>query len=307
MRQFGTEILPLRHAHSLRTNSLPRNALLAALFVLLLIMSTGSNPYAAHASTLQFHGALLRDDSVGIIAHRGAAGHAPENTLAAMRIAYDNDMDFVEADLQVTADGVAVLMHDDTVDRTTGGHGPVSSLTLEQVKALEAGGWYGQEFAGEPVPTLEEFLDDLTPTNSRALLELKGVWSDDDILEAVQMLRDRYLVNRIILSSFEIENIARLQDLAPEYARMLLTREWNQSVVDAAIDLQVSAVGARLKLFAAEPELVGAARQYGIGTMVYTLNKAKDWATASELGIDLIITDQPLDLEAWRDAQTPII
>lgn len=280
-----------------------RNTLLAAFFVLMLVASMGSNPYAANASTLQLHGALNRDVGVGIISHRGAAAIAPENTLAAMRIAFEHGVDFVEADLHLTADGVPVLMHDPTVDRTTSGSGLVADLTLEEIKALDAGSWHTSEFVGEQVPTLQEFLDELTPTNSRALIELKGLWNDEQISHATELLRERYLVDRVAFESFEVENLQRLEMLAPEFARVMLTKEWNADVLELAASMRVSAIGARTKVFTENLGLIEEAKGLGIGTMVYTLNEEKQWRDAQSRGIDLIITDNPGALEEWRANQ----
>src|SRR5208282_360917 len=94
-----------------------------------------------------------------LIAHRGASGHAPENTLAAFRKAVALGVTFIETDLQVTRDTHLVAIHDDTVNRTTNGHGAVHSLSLDEIRKLDAGSWFGSEFAGERVPTIEELLD----------------------------------------------------------------------------------------------------------------------------------------------------
>jgi glycerophosphoryl diester phosphodiesterase len=90
--------------------------------------------------------------------HRGYSAAYPENTLAALNAAFDVGADMVEFDLQKSQDGYVVLMHDDTVDRTTDGTGPVDSHTLAELQALDAGSWFDPVFAGEPVPTLEEAL-----------------------------------------------------------------------------------------------------------------------------------------------------
>jgi len=92
-------------------------------------------------------------------AHRGALREAPENTLPAFARAHALGADLVEFDVQATADGHLVLLHDYTVDRTTSGHGPLGALTLEQVRQLDAGAWFGPAFAGATVPTLAEALD----------------------------------------------------------------------------------------------------------------------------------------------------
>src|ERR1019366_8459234 len=99
---------------------------------------------------------------VWVVAHRGASGHAPENTMAAFRSAVEMGARFMETDLQLTRDAQVVAIHDSTVDRTTNGHGKVNLQTLEQIRALDAGAWFGSSvpnsFAGERVPTLDEIL-----------------------------------------------------------------------------------------------------------------------------------------------------
>ncbi|RKQ85856.1 glycerophosphoryl diester phosphodiesterase [Mycolicibacterium mucogenicum 261Sha1.1M5] len=306
-RMFSTPGGPFSAPTGLTRQRGARTALLAAIFVVLLVTGLGTNPYAASASVLQLHGALSRVEEFGIISHRGAAALAPENTLAAMRIAFDQGVDFVEADLHLTADGVPVLMHDPTVDRTTTGTGPVANLTLAQIQGLDAGSWFDGAFAGERVPTLEAFLDELAPTNSRALIELKGSWNDEQVAAAVAMLDARYLMDRVAFESFEIDNLERLAVLAPNYARVMLTREWNRPTLELAAALNISAVGARVSVFEADFALVEEARVLGIGTMVYTLNTVKQWKQARSHGIDLVITDDPVSLEQWRHNQSATV
>lgn len=277
-----------------------RSALLAWVLVTLLFVIIAANPHAASASVMQLHGALHREGIVGIISHRGAAAIAPENTLTAMRVAFEQDVEFVEADVQLTADGVPILMHDPTLDRTTTGSGLVAAHTLAEIKALDAGSWFGAEFAGEAVPTLEEFVAELEPTTTRALIELKGVWRPEQVASLVEFLRSHYLVNRVAIQSFELPTLEMLQEVAPEFARVMLTREWDQTTVDQAVELQVSAVGARSKLFDARADLIEQMRPLGIGTLVYTLNTERRWKHAAERGMDLVVTDDPVSLADWQ-------
>ena len=277
-----------------------RSAMLAWILVPMLLVIVGSNPHAAAASVMLAHGALRSPDGVGIVSHRGAAALAPENTLAAMRIAIDQGVEFVETDVHLTADGVPVLMHDPTLDRTTDGTGPVAARTFAEVRALDAGSWFSRDYAGEPVPTLEELVGLLADSTARALVELKGEWSAEQIEQVVAMLRDSHMVNRIALQSFEPETLEMLGEVAPEFARIMLTREWNDEVAERAIDMGVSAVGARPKLLERRPELLVEVQTYGIGALVYTLNDERRWALASERGVDLVVTDDPVALAAWR-------
>src|ERR1700730_8183609 len=98
--------------------------------------------------------------SIWTIAHRGASGHAPENTMAAFRRAVELGARFIETDLQITRDARVIAIHDFTLERTTSGNGQVHLLSLEQIRALDAGAWYGDRgaapFSGERVPTLKE-------------------------------------------------------------------------------------------------------------------------------------------------------
>lgn len=93
-----------------------------------------------------------------LIAHRGLSARAPENTIAALRLALEARADALEWDLQASADGVPIVMHDDTVDRTTNGSGRADALSLAELRSLDAGSWYGPAFAGQPVPSLAEAL-----------------------------------------------------------------------------------------------------------------------------------------------------
>src|ERR1035437_6734016 len=95
-------------------------------------------------------------DAVGVIAHRGASAYAPENTLAAFDLASQMRAGWFELDCMLTRDGQVVVIHDDTLDRTTNGHGPVAAMTLAELKRLDAGSWKGPMFAGQRLPALAE-------------------------------------------------------------------------------------------------------------------------------------------------------
>lgn len=278
-----------------------RTGLLAWILVTAFVVLFGVNPYAAEANALQQHGALHRPDgAVGIVAHRGAAAEAPENTLAAVRVGIEQDVDFIEVDVRLTADGVPILMHDLTLARTTDGRGFVSGHTLAQIRGLDAGSWFSSEFAGERVPTLEEFLHELEPSRLRALVELKGAWSGERLSALTEMLGAHGLVDRVALQSFETDTLESLREVAPNAALILLTREWDEETVGRAAELQVSAIGARTKLYDEAPDLIARAQALGIGVLTYTLNKEERWQEADEQGIDFVVTDDPVGLAAWR-------
>lgn len=269
-------------------------------FTALLVVDLGATPHAVATSTLQRFGALQREGAPGVVSHRGAAQLAPENTLAAVDAAIRAGADFVEIDLRYSRDGEAVVMHDPTVNRTTNGTGRVDRLTLEEIRALDAGAWFAPEFAGERVPTFEEAVEVLDPAPAAVLVELKDEWSEARLAPLVALLRERQMTHRVLLQSFNLDTMEALARVAPDFARMLLTRELGDEVVDRAIELGVSAIGAKAALYAAFPQAVEQIRARGLGAAVYTLNSPEEWQVALERGIDFVITDDPAAFSAWR-------
>jgi glycerophosphoryl diester phosphodiesterase len=115
----------------------------------------------------------LRNQDVVVVAHRGIVSGVPENTLAACREAIRRGFSAIEVDLRATADGHIVVMHDESVDRTTNGFGEVGELTLSEVRALDAGSYVGQEFADQKVPTFQEVLEVVRATGTKVVLDVK--------------------------------------------------------------------------------------------------------------------------------------
>lgn len=281
-----------------------RGGVFAWLLTTLLVLLFVFDPYAASAmSPLKLHGAMIRDGDIGIVGHRGSAAVAPENTLAAFRIAIEQGVDFVETDVQLTSDAVPVLMHDPKVDRTTNGGGPLSRHTFAHLRSLDAGSWFSPEFEGEQVPTLEEFTELLKPGTTRAFIELKGEWTAESVSEVIALLRAQSLTMRVVLASFEPFALEELRKQAPDFATILLTRELDQGVVDYAIDLRVSAICARDSLLEENPEALRQLQEMGVGLIAYTLNTPEQWQQASDLGVDFFVTDDPIGLTEWRDAR----
>src|SRR5580698_24623 len=155
--------------------------------------------------------------SIWTIAHRGASGHAPENTMASFRRAVELGATFIETDLQITRDAQVIAIHDPTLDRTTTGKGQVHLQTLQQIRALDAGAWYGDgrsgEFAGERVPTLDEILAFAKEHDVIFYLEIKSgpAWGVEHAVVAA--LRDQNASARVVILSFDpaaLDSIHRL-------------------------------------------------------------------------------------------------
>lgn len=163
--------------------------------------------------------ALLRSPSEGatrtrVVAHRGYSGRAPENTLPAFEAAVGAGADAMEMDVQLSRDGVVVVVHDATLDRTTNGRGPVTAMDAEALAALDAGAWFGPAYAGTPLPTLQAVLRRFG-VHAALNLELKAGGDGPDGLEdAVLALVGAWAApEAVALSSFSIARLERLRDL----------------------------------------------------------------------------------------------
>jgi len=165
------------------------------------------------------------------IAHRGGSfGGVPEGTLAAFQAAVAADVDWLEFDVRRTADGVLVVLHDATVDRTTDGTGAVAGLTLAQVRALDAGG-------GATIPTVEEVVDLAVKAGVPILPEIKdGPASPGVPAELVDLLRAKAYLDHAVIQAFEAETLAELRRLAPEARACWLTGPWQFDVTEPPAD-----------------------------------------------------------------------
>jgi len=223
-----------------------------------------------------------------IVGHRGAQGLAPENTLAAFRVAADLNIDGVEFDVMRTADGHLVVFHDDEVDRTTNGSGLIYEMTLAKVKALDAGSHFDPRFAGERVPTLEELFEFLKTTELLVFLELKDPWRFPGIeQQTIDMIRAYGLVERTQIRSFYHAALHTCYRLAPDIA---LSELWeNHLPTDDEITLKT--VNAYHLLYT--PAEIARQHAPGVATTAWTLNPLNDARRLIEAGIDGLTTNYP--------------
>jgi len=232
---------------------------------------------------------------VWAVAHRGASGHAPENTLAAYRRAVELGARFIETDLQLTRDARLVALHDETLDRTTNGHGPVHSLTREEVCALDAGSWFGspegRSYAGESVPALRQILQFAREFDVVFYLELKGgsTWGAEHAL--VSALRESGEATRAVALSFhtgQLEAIRRLDDTLMTgylYDAPLL------DPIDRALRAGARQLAPRHTLIT--PQLMDEARKVGLQVIAWTVNEESRMRELQELGVNGIMSDYP--------------
>ena len=214
------------------------------------------------------------------IGHRGAAGHAPENTLSAIQKGIALGVDFVEIDVRRTADGVLVALHDETVNRTTNGKGRVDRLSLQDVKKFNAGN-------GEHIPTLEEVLK-MAAGRAGLMLELKIKGVAQQTVEAV---REAGFKDPVIYASFLHDELTHVRAADPEASLMVLFGRLPHTPVAQAIEYRPSHVG--LRHDTATRRLVDAFHRADLLVFVYTADSPADIQQVLSVGVDGVIANFP--------------
>jgi glycerophosphoryl diester phosphodiesterase len=225
-----------------------------------------------------------------VIAHRGASAHAPENTLAAFRLAAELGAGFIETDLRVTREGRFVLRHDTRVNRTTSGRGRVADLAFDAVRRLDAGRWFGEEFAGEHVPSLEEALALAGQLGLGIYLELKVPLDGSLPFALAEQLRRAHRLDRIVVLSFEPAVLATMRTTEPRIATALLVGRTGPTI-EAARKAGAGLLAPRYKRISAP--LIRRARQAGLGVVAWTVNEREEMRRMLSLGVDGIMTNWP--------------
>ncbi|HSB46339.1 MAG TPA: glycerophosphodiester phosphodiesterase family protein [Nitrospira sp.] len=214
------------------------------------------------------------------IGHRGAAGHAPENTVAAIQKGIALGVDFVEIDVRRTADGILVALHDETLDRTTNGKGRVDRLSLAEIQPLNAGN-------GEHIPTVVEVLK-TAAGKAGLMLELKVSGIAHETVEAV---REAGFKDPVIYASFLHDELTDVRSVDPEASLMVLFGRLPLAPVERAMKFKPSHVG--LRHDTATRHLVDAFHDKGFLIFVYTANSLGDIQRALSVGVDGVISNFP--------------
>ncbi|MBI3286659.1 MAG: hypothetical protein HYZ68_01290, partial [Chloroflexi bacterium] len=240
-----------------------------------------------------------------ILGHKGAPQVAPENTLASLRVALELGADGVEFDVRPCRSGELVVIHDESVDRTTNGRGRVSSLSLSQLKALDAGSWFHPRFEGERIPTLEVALE-VASSASLIDIELKV-----DVRRrrahigrrALGIVAERGLLDRVLFSSFDPFVLWHLRHLDPRVRTGLLLAPRRQAAWMRAWRMGETSFDVLCPHHQMlNPEFVGRARANGYGLLVWTISEPAEMRRLAQLGIDGLITDRPdLALRVLRE------
>jgi glycerophosphoryl diester phosphodiesterase len=226
-----------------------------------------------------------------IIGHRGASGHAPENTMAAFKKAVALGAAFIETDLQLSRDARLVAIHDDTVNRTTNGQGKVHDMTLGVLRQLDAGAWFGSEFAGERIPTIEEILEFAKKNDIVFYLEIKpaGSWGGEHAL--IGALRESGEVARVVVISFEHSILARLRKIEPTLMTGVLYDGQISDPLKVAEDMGARQVAVRGDLVT--PHMIDEAHKRDLQVVCWTVNHPAHMRLLMAAGVDGIMSDYP--------------
>lgn len=242
-------------------------------------------------------------------AHRGAMGYAPENTLAAFTLGVEQGSDLVEADVQRSKDGVLVLMHDTTLSRTTDveevfpGRAPwrVSDFTYEEIRQLDAGSWFSEEYAGEPVPTMADMVELLRPTRAGILMELKSPALYPGIEEQVAeefadypaYVESAVRAERLVVQSFDWESMERYHAVQPSVPVGLLGRPAQARLPE--LSTWADQINPGFSTY--DAAYVEAVHDLGMQVHTYTVNRPEDMHMVLDRGVDGVITNYPDVLE----------
>lgn len=231
--------------------------------------------------------------NVKVWAHRGASGYAPENTLDAFKLAVEQGADGVELDVQMSADGQLVVIHDETVDRVSGVHGYVKDLSIEELKSLNVNKPH-PEYEKVQIPTLREVYEILQPYGITINVELKtGIfWYPGLEEKVVRLTEEMGMCEQVIFSSFNHASIVKIRELAPHMQTAILYSDVIVDVVDYAEKLGVNALHPavyHLKMADFVEKWVNSS----LDVNVWTVNETADMEMLMKAGVHAVITNYP--------------
>ncbi|MET7764999.1 glycerophosphodiester phosphodiesterase family protein [Streptomyces sp. NPDC005336] len=249
------------------------------------------------------------------LAHRGASAYAPENTLAAVDAADDLGIDWVENDVQRTKDGELIIMHDTTLSRTTDveevfpDRAPwnISDFTLDEIEKLDAGSWFGPQFEGESVPTLDEYMDRISDNHQKLLMELKApeLYPGIERQTLRELRREGWLDHRhkrrLIVQSFSADAVRTVHRLRPDVKTGFLGTPAVADLPEYAeftdqINPSYKTIDAD---YVAEVQSMDGAHGRPLEVFTWTVNDGPTAVGVARMGVDGIITNKP---DVVRDA-----
>jgi len=230
-----------------------------------------------------------------VIGHRGAAGLAPENTIAAVRKAHEVGTKWVEFDVMLAGSGEPITIHDPHIARTTSGKGKVGKLAYEAIRPHDAGVWFSQDYLGEYVPTLIEMIEQLKVYGMGANIEIKP-YPGKDVDTALAVLE---IINQIwpeelpppLLSSFSLASLEAIRRVDQKIALGLLMKRWKAKWFTIAEALQCVSIHVKHTLL--NERRAAAVKRAGKLLVCYTVNSPEKALQYAKWGVDAVITDYP--------------
>lgn len=237
-----------------------------------------------------------------IIAHRGGAKLAPENTLVSFKNAIAIGVDMIEIDVHFSKDSEIIVIHDESLDRTTNGTGEVKDLTLDEIKKYDAGSWFSEDYKNEKVPTLTEVLQTIN-AQCKLLIEIKDGDERYPGLEKkiVETIKEHNAEEWVVVQSFNKNSILRIKEFYPDLITYYLlgkggfndfyTEVSDQISKGKSIEKKFDGIAPNHKVL--DKNKVDLLHKTGFGIFTYTVNDKEDMQKVIELGVDGIITDSP--------------
>ncbi|MFB9275026.1 glycerophosphodiester phosphodiesterase [Cohnella cellulosilytica] len=270
---------------------------------LMLLSALGGLAYLLSAIPLDFPGLFLSDEKIVTVAHRGASGYAPESTLSSYRLGVKMKADYIEIDVQMTADGELIAMHDKTVDRTTNGTGSVKKMTLAQIKALDAGSWFNEkhpiyardDYVNERVPTLREIFEAFGK-DTRYMLETKDPEEHPGMEEKMWALVEEFdLRKHVAVQSFSRDSLMKIREWDKDVPLFqLLWYNRPARISERALDeIAAYANGIGANYLRIDEGYVDRVKQAGLLIYPYTVNYQVNMENAVKWGVDGVHTDFP--------------
>ena len=236
-----------------------------------------------------------------IYAHRGASKYAPENTLPAFNLAYEQKADGIETDVQLTKDNIPVLIHDDTVNRTTNGKGFVHEYTYEQLRELDAGLWFHYKYLGTRIPTLDDLLKWNQKKRLQLNIELKNSKLVGNKLEKIVLNKIKaYRMGHLsVISTFSMKSIKHLYEINSPVGYAFLTSKNKPGFIEKCKELHVSGIHIRYRLL--NRRIFRNAKSNNLYVAVYTVNHPVTLIRSFQYPCDAVITDVPNIAVRYRD------
>ena len=258
---------------------------------------------------IQTSKAIQTTDDFSSIAHRGFSSQAPENTFAAFDLAIEKEFYYIETDVQLTADNIPVIIHDDTVDRTSNGKGKISEKTLSDIKKLDFGSWFSKKFKDQKIPTLSELLKNYN-NKIHLVLELKSQQSElcKQIAALIENENwDKIAGNPMVqipgltIISFHLEQILRSIELMPVVRHGWLVGELTDTDIDIASKLGIQGIFPNAKLISEHS--ISYAKEKGLFVAVWGIQNAEEVVMLKKIGVSAVTSDWPDKIQEYTKSK----